>query len=926
MKALRRAFALGLLLALAACFDDPRPERSARGDGATQGDLFDAAALTFFTGQRPDPAVRHVHLMHLDGFHAGLFQALLAQGQLPHFAFLLERGKLSTVASTVDKSETFKVIQSYLISRLDTEVTGWWQWSREEFRFRNFWLDPVQVANYALGLEFPLSPTIFDVVAARGDNVAAGFSLHRRSVPFQNYSRNYVEGARAAFQHTYHEQAHATMSSFLAILERIARSDTEALPAFSMSLLGVADEFAHLDGIVQPRGSGRDDATKACFERRPPDERDGDPAEALFRILDDDRAQSGWIRAFTRRGLGPQAIASGTATGYFTRVEMGGGEIRRLCIRVPLFETAAWPSSEPGIAPGLTHRELAAPRVVLGMIQADIELGRLIGLLRSVRFQEDGGHSFHPAADNGIVAYVEAGQLERSLFEKTLFIFLGDHGMVDTSHKMTPRDPEHPDPRRHPDSLDVEFIEYLNGQLGLVTPSRRTAIGSGVTIGIDDQHLPAQLALPHRDPSWQSPELCRLVAESEQWGAEFFGEVKEVLRSELHARYWWLLYLRNLLVDPKLEKAVEPYRETAVETLAALHLRGEPAYVRAERDAASRFYDEHVRLVYGGGARNNAELFLPTWRSGRPSWETRPSFEEIVSGPGAPLLRALEQLPAVGLIFVREANGSLAPGSPLPDRMRIRVSDRGGNAGTITVQRDPDTGVLLFHYRVDPESARDPLGYGDLGRGEGTWGTHAEWNDRSVERRHAYHNAVAGMGSNLYSANPSIGDVTLMHAQGWNFAGNSGGHGGLHREEKLSVLMVSGPGIAPGELMAVARHASEGARVVTARTTTHPTVLDVAPTALVWLGFDETALGDFAREGFAEHLRAWIAAQREDLLGNLDDVENLNQALREAGFSELRISRFRGRLARLLAFLPQQPPPLPDPGDARADGNLLSLD
>jgi hypothetical protein len=911
MKPVRRAVGLALLLSLvAACSyrEEARDGRGARAHAAAPaGEPGSPDALAFFTGQRPDPGVRHVHLMHLDGFHAGLFDALLAADMLPHFAFLLERGRLSSVASTVDKSETFKVIQAFLTSRLDTRVTGWWQWSRDELRFRNFWLDPTEVANYALGLEFPLHPSIFDIGAARGDTVAAGFSLHRRSVPFQNYSRSYLEGARAVFDHTYLAQAHATMSSFLAILERIARSPEESLPAFSMSLLAAADEFAHLDGLVHPRGAADGEPGTACFERAPPAARSRAPVEALFAILDEDFA-AGRLRRLYQRGLSPQEIAAGGATGYFTRVERAGGETRGLCIRVPVFETAASPGAAPGVGLGAIGLERAAPRVVLAMIQPE---GRRV---------------FDPAAGNGIAAYVEAGRPENSLFEKTLFIVLGDHGNVDTSRKMSRPDPEHPDPRRHPDSLDAGLLEYLNGQLGFETPSRRGTTGRGVAIGIDDQHRPAELAFPHRDPSWQPAEVRRLVTESEQWAAEFFAELEDVLRTELYKKYWWLLWLRKLLVDPRLDRVVEPHRQTAIAMLAALHLRGEPEYVRAERPALRNFYDAHVRLVYGGGARNNAELFLPTWRSGRSSWGERPGFEEIANGPGAAVLRALERLPAVGLIFVREQNGSLGSARPLPTEMVIRVWDRAGNAGAITVRRDPDTGVLLFHYRVDPEAAADPLGYGDLGRGGGTWGTYAEWNDRSVRRGHAYHNAVAGMGAYMYSTNPSIGDITLMHAAGWNFGANSAGHGGLHREEKLSILLVSGPGVAPGALMATARHASRDGRVVPARAPTHPTLLDVAPTALAWLGFGETALRDFERRGFREHLAAWVVAQRDDLLGNLDDVENLNQALRDAGFSELRISRFRGRLARLLAFLPGEPPPLPHPSGAGAQGNRLDLD
>jgi hypothetical protein len=757
MRRSHSALGLGLLLALvAACSYDELARAGAPGrEAAPTGERWTPQALAFFTGQRADPDVRHVHLMHLDGFHSALFEELLAADMLPHFAFLLERGKLSTVASTVDKSETFKVIQAYLTSRLDTQVTGWWQWSRHELRFRNFWLDPVEVANYALGLEFPLHPSVFDVVAARGGNVAAGFSLHRRSVPFQNYSRNYVEGARAAYDHTYLAQAHATMSSFLVILERIARNRGESLPAFSMSLLAATDEFAHLDGMVQPRGAADGDSGTACFTRKPRAERERDPAEALFAILDEDWSRSGRLRRLYHRGLSSEEIASGGASGYFTRVERAGGETRRLCIRVPLFETIASPETEPGGEIG------AKPGVALGMIQTDIELGRLIDGLRAIRFEPDGRRVFDPSAGNGIVAYVEGGRPESSLFEKTLFIALGDHGDVDTPRKMSRPDPQHPDPRRHPDSMDVGLLEYMNGELGLETPWRRSVLAPGATIGIDDQHLPARLAFPHRDPSWQPPEVRHLVTASERWAAEFFAEVEDVFRSELYTKYWWLLWLRKLLVDPRLDKVVEPIRETAVATLAELHLRGEPDYVRS------------------------------------PSWGERPGFDEIANGPGAPVLRALERLPSVGLIFVREQNGSLGSGRPLPPRMVIRVRDHAGNAGAITVRPDADTGVLLYHYRVDAESAADPLDYGEVGLGKGTWGTYAEWNDRSVERGDVYHNAVAGMGSYLYSTNPSIGDITLMHASGWNFGGNSAGHGGLHRGRSSRSCSCRGPASRP---------------------------------------------------------------------------------------------------------------------------------
>ncbi len=123
---------------------------------------------------RIELGARHVQLIHLDGFRSDVFGALLESGRLPHFEFLLSRGRISYDAATVDKSETMKVIQSYLTSQLDTEVVGWWQFNRSDFRFRNFWLDPAEVLNYALGLEFPDYPTILDLLDRRGENLVAG--------------------------------------------------------------------------------------------------------------------------------------------------------------------------------------------------------------------------------------------------------------------------------------------------------------------------------------------------------------------------------------------------------------------------------------------------------------------------------------------------------------------------------------------------------------------------------------------------------------------------------------------------------------------------------------------------------------------------------------------------------------------------------
>ncbi len=89
----------------------------------------------------PPAGGRHVQLLQLDGYRPDLVRALLRAGRLPNLARLVARGRIAYDATTVDKSETMKVIQSYLTSQLDTKVAGGWQFERNRFRFSNYWLD-----------------------------------------------------------------------------------------------------------------------------------------------------------------------------------------------------------------------------------------------------------------------------------------------------------------------------------------------------------------------------------------------------------------------------------------------------------------------------------------------------------------------------------------------------------------------------------------------------------------------------------------------------------------------------------------------------------------------------------------------------------------------------------------------------------------
>ena len=766
-------------------------------------------ALIAFGGCRqssspPRRIAPHVLLLHLDGYRADLTRTLLDEGRLPSLGLLASRGRISYEATTVDKSETMKVIPAYLTSQLDSSllgVVGWWQFDRSDFRFRNYWLDPAEVTSYALGLGFPRAPTVQDFLSARGENLVSGMSLARRGVPFPNYGRAYAEGIEAVGSHTYLRQADATMSAFLDIHRRITES-SEPSPALSTLLLATADEFSHAEGVSVPDGS-----SEHCFER----EREAD--ETAFRLLDE-------FPDLDRR--------------YFTRVERSALAKRteRICIELPLLE-------EEG--------RRAHPSYVLSMLVLDIELGRLVETFRGIR-----------TADGD------------SLFDRTLFLVFGDHGMVDTPNGFPANEP---------------FIEYLNRRLSLSSQTGE--------LGIDDSHLPHRLKYPELATEWQSPEIRQLTAEAGVWARGFFDELKELLRENLHESYWWLFFLRALFIDPRLDQAVGPFSEEAAAVLRQLYLKGVPDYRKAETQANRELFDRQVRLVYGGGALNNAELFLPTCEgSSSCSWSRRPSYPEILAYRGGALLGALRDHEAVGLIFVRKNNELFSGSTPLPERCEIEVQDRAGNRSTITVLRDPKTDGLSFHYRTDPSSRRDPLGYEEWGRDGGSSGSYNEWNDRTLGED--YVNVAGGVGAYLYSNHPAIGDVLLTHASGWNFGDNLGGHGGVHRLEKTTFLLAAGPGIVPGELRSVT--AQGGSRH-------SPTLLDLTPTALEWLGHSREEFEAFGRDEFPRYLDSWIRSQRGEILSHLDRMDSLERAREDAEMEDLSLAPLLPRIERLLLFI-----------------------
>src|SRR5690606_2510444 len=98
--------------------------------------------------------------------------------------------------------------------------------------------------------------------------LVGGFNLFRRGIPFSDYTRNYVEGATAAFDKSYFNQAESTASKFIDLLESKI-SSKEGRPWVTFSLLAPADEYGHDDGISTNENSDKN-YFESCISTRSP--------------------------------------------------------------------------------------------------------------------------------------------------------------------------------------------------------------------------------------------------------------------------------------------------------------------------------------------------------------------------------------------------------------------------------------------------------------------------------------------------------------------------------------------------------------------------------------------------------------------------------------------------------------------------------
>ena len=736
-----------------------------------------------------DPASRgkHVLFFHWDAVRSDLLEAMLHKKQLPFLEFLLQRGRLSLETLTVDKSETMSVMPKYLASKRNLGVVGWWQFNRENLEFHNFGLVLEDALNYLFGLSFPRYPTIMDFLHSRGESVVGGFTLYTRGMDRKNYARAYREGLRAFFDHTHLHQARKITTEFTTIIRRMASDPGEEFPLFSFCVLTALDEFAHIDGVSLPK----EERDRECFSWN----REDPILRPFFQVIDravDPKAPFGAPRI---RPPYDQYVIS-EKTRWYTAPR----KPRELSVHLPLLEVYA--ETVPSLTMhtlGIATVHRSTPSPVLSLIFYDMQLGRILDLFYAIRKDSRGKYRFQEELYQEVQQsfprpYFDLPRLirEDSLLANTLFFIFGDHGMVDSQHMMAPNNPYQAVSVRSNKSLETFFIDHLNNLLGLSTWERGISPGNRL-FGCDDRTLPEEAAFPFAFPEWQDPLTASLVGQASAWAEGVMKKAERHITGALRDRYWWLFPLWSPLLDASVKNILEEHTPYLEKVLVRLRLRGVPEYQRSLREFRQYFYDTHIRLIHGGGVRNHAELFLPGQDpEGNPSWGYRPSLEQInsyVYPSGATLLEGLERVKGVGLIFIRRDNHLFSSEGSLPREMALLVRDRYGHRGEIRVR--PQRGFpKKLEFAYTPLTEEDPLGYFSSYPHpmKGSFFSFEEWNDFSVEQQHYYPNVVGGMGTYLYSTNPALGDVLVMHSQGWNFGAYAGNHGGIlpGREENLS--------------------------------------------------------------------------------------------------------------------------------------------
>jgi hypothetical protein len=107
---------------------------------------------------------------------------------------------------------------------------------------------------------------------------------------------------------------------------------------------------------------------------------------------------------------------------------------------------------------------------------------------------------------------------------------------------------------------------------------------------------------------------------------------------------------------------------------------------------------------------------------------------------------------------------------------------------------------------------------------------------------------------------------------------------------------------------------------------TNTTLLDISPTILNWLGYGEKSLTMFSRNGFTEYFQKWISSQKNEIVLNYSNMDDIKKSLDKVGSAPIDLSSFQPFISRLLDFMPDKlPKNLPDYKECQEEGNQMIL-
>jgi len=213
--------------------------------------------------------------------------------------------------------------------------------------------------------------------------------------------------------------------------------------------------MTHLNGLTSSEVSH--DLSKPICMSHAQNEDKPSPLEDAFKIVES-HLRTGDGLVFVDHVYENGSTTKEDRGGPFYGLQMEGDRLIRLCFNLPIVSIQKTMNQKQEFS--------LYPEVTLAYMIVDLEVGLLINGLRQMHLP----HSGSPPLQfmSGIENYLRQGQLEDSMFETTLFLFYGDHGMVNTFNEMSlPLGTPAERINRQATSMSKPFSQVLAESLGL---------------------------------------------------------------------------------------------------------------------------------------------------------------------------------------------------------------------------------------------------------------------------------------------------------------------------------------------------------------------------------------------------------------------------------------------------------------------------